>query len=529
MLQYFTFDFCRVDTSSSYDDSKEDKKFEERRMFGMDVKWLKGRHYDCATLEKYRMVGDIEMDHIIQLLDDEMRKKGNEDKSTFDSNHVRPRFRFMNVIDECETVYNMQKDITDEVNQKEMTESQKAMYEFYHHYHDHVPKWVDWDQIQRGIDVFILYSPAAGQSLQFQSLIPGFSIPKIAQVLQQTKYLAPPSTNKQVNQRLQDTGGFLMSCMNHDSSTEEIVSSSSLRPGNRGWKIALQVRVLHAKVRRMLLNGKFKDSWDINEFGIPINQEDMAATLLAFSVNVLTGLEFISGKSLPVQEQRDYLALWRYIGWLLGILCEEEFESFIHDDYYDLPGLDPCGFKYDRKEEDTLIHSRATLESIIFHLMHPNELSCIISKHLLRMGRSEEELVASFRRSFVYLHRSYICRKYVGDDLADALKIPRHSFWSPKSTLAYLFSSFILFTMRGYTLLTMHSKWFRKRILGWHKSAFHTFHSIWVEENQKRMENIARMSFSRTQESSGKSRCPFSLVMPAPIQLNKSKDSKKNE
>ena len=524
MFQYFTFDFSRVGTSSTYDDDSNEDKYEERSKFGMDVKWLEGRHYDCATLEQYRMVGDIEMDHIIELLDEEMR---NEDKSTQDSNDVRPRFRFMNVIDECETVYKMQKHITDEVNEKEMTSSQKAMYEFYNHYHDHIPKWVDWDQIQRGIDVFILYSPASGQSLLYQSLIPGFSIPKIAQVLQQTKYLAPPSTNKQVNQRLQDTGGFLMSCMNDDS--QGILSSSSLRPGNRGWKIALQVRVLHAKVRKFLLNGKDRGSWDVNEFGIPINQEDMAATLLAFSVNVLSGLEFISGKSLPDHEQRDYLALWRYIGWLLGVLCEEEFESLIHDDYYDLPPLDPCGVKYDRKTEDTLIHSRAALESIIFHLMHPNELSCKISKHILRMGRTEEELAESFGRSFGSLYRSYICRKYVGNDLADALKIPQHSFWSLKSTLAYSFSYFILFTIRGYTLLTMHSKWFRQRVFDWHKSAFHTFHSKWVDENKKRMDIIARMSFSNTQESNTKSRCPFSLVMPAPTKLNKSIKNKKNE
>ena len=53
----------------------------------------------------------------------------------------------------------------------------------------------------------------------------------------------------------------------------------------------------------------------------------MAATLLAFSYNVLVGIELIGGTPLPRQQQEDYLALWRYIGWLLGV---------------DSTALDPC-------------------------------------------------------------------------------------------------------------------------------------------------------------------------------------------
>ena len=53
----------------------------------------------------------------------------------------------------------------------------------------------------------------------------------------------------------------------------------------------------------------------------------MGATLLAFSYNVLVGIELIGGAPLPKQQQDDYLALWRYIGWLLGV---------------DSKALDPC-------------------------------------------------------------------------------------------------------------------------------------------------------------------------------------------
>lgn len=53
----------------------------------------------------------------------------------------------------------------------------------------------------------------------------------------------------------------------------------------------------------------------------------MGATLLAFSYNVLVGIELIGGAPLPQEQQDDYLALWRYIGWLLGV---------------DSTTLDPC-------------------------------------------------------------------------------------------------------------------------------------------------------------------------------------------
>jgi hypothetical protein len=45
----------------------------------------------------------------------------------------------------------------------------------------------------------------------------------------------------------------------------------------------------------------------------------MAVTLLAFSFNVLHGIELTLGRPLPASEQADYLHLWRYIGWLMGL------------------------------------------------------------------------------------------------------------------------------------------------------------------------------------------------------------------
>ena len=76
------------------------------------------------------------------------------------------------------------------------------------------------------------------------------------------------------------------------------------------------------------------------------------ATLLAFSYNVLVGIELVAGNPLPAAEQEDYLALWRYIGWLLGVDGQ----------------LDPCR---------NAPRAKAMLESVIMHLLEVRILELI--------------------------------------------------------------------------------------------------------------------------------------------------------
>jgi hypothetical protein len=54
----------------------------------------------------------------------------------------------------------------------------------------------------------------------------------------------------------------------------------------------------------------------------------MAATLLAFSINTLKGIEFLAGVDISREEQEDYLALWRYIGWLLGVPTADDSNAY---------------------------------------------------------------------------------------------------------------------------------------------------------------------------------------------------------
>ena len=255
--------------------------------------------------------------------------------------------------------------------------------------------------------------------------MPGFSIPRIAAVLVATGYLAPPASRQQVWNRLMDTGLWLLTCF---------ADMQDILPGGRGWKACLQVRVLHAKVRHgLLLQGPSK--WDTKVLGIPINQEDMAATLLAFSLNSLLGTEMILGFPVPVADREAYLAVWRYLGWLLGIPVIDDIDkSALQDtDSAHTQPLDPCGPGWLPTKRNPLRHSQSIFQSIIFHLMHPDDTSVHISHHLLWQGRKSDATTAEKQnetRWFYY--RALQCRRFIGDPLADALQLPRHTVcWRP--------------------------------------------------------------------------------------------------
>ena len=106
----------------------------------------------------------------------------------------------------------------------------------------------------------------------------------------------------------------------------------------RGYITAKKVRMLHASMRFMLLNpgvmkprvadgqamaDKFAKAhgsmqWETEKFGVPVNQEDLAFTLLTFSYLIPRGMEMI-GCKLTLQEKEAFLHLWRVVGHIMGL------------------------------------------------------------------------------------------------------------------------------------------------------------------------------------------------------------------
>lgn len=357
----------------------------------------------------------------------------------------------------------------------------------------------------------------AGVALFYRSLTGGFSIPQIVEVLVATRYLVPAvgrarndRDKQRTMERIIDTGGMLACCFAPTAEIDEsMLSSSALRPKGKGWVACLRVRALHAKIRRSLLKS---NRWDCERNGVPINQEDLCATLLAFSVNVLSGIEIVLGQPLPEGDQRDYLALWRYIGWLLGVdsfECAENGKVVnSNPNAAKVPPIDPCGPS--KVGDDSILHAYATLESVILHLLHPEENAAALVEHLLSL------------RSFVSF-RSEVCRIFLGGPLSDRLRIAKTSVdWTslrrgrPMNFAVSLvgfvcikvFVLVFMYSLRVYTVLTFRSTWFKRRVTKWHGNFQVRFLSVWESSHLKRMnEATCRKSTKKVQA------CPFAMVM----------------
>ena len=86
-------------------------------------------------------------------------------------------------------------------------------------------------------------------------------------------------------------------------------------PGSIGHRTLMEVRLVHSAVRQFLWHS---GKWDAAKYDQPINQEDMAGTVLEFDFRVARGIEKL-GVSLTDYEKRAMDYYWRYAGYLLGV------------------------------------------------------------------------------------------------------------------------------------------------------------------------------------------------------------------
>ncbi len=121
--------------------------------------------------------------------------------------------------------------------------------------------------------------------------------------------------------RLKETGYFLRKVMNLD-----------FWENGKVFVLINKIRLFHALIRYFTLNhGK----WD-NDYGYPINQEDMAGTNLAFSWIVLRGLRKL-GYKIDDTSERAYLNIWAGIGKCMGL--DEQLLCFTPKDCVNLDKL----------------------------------------------------------------------------------------------------------------------------------------------------------------------------------------------
>jgi hypothetical protein len=139
--------------------------------------------------------------------------------------------------------------------------------------------------------------------------------------------------------------------------------------------------------------------FNLAEWGVPVNDLDQIGTVGTFCAALIWVSFPRQGIFLREQEKEDYVALWRYIGYILGTPTEH-FAS--------------------------AAKAKAIMESLLHNEVNPSEMSKILANNVIHCleGQpptyvSPDMLVASAR----WLN---------GNDLGDALGLPRVSlyYWS---------------------------------------------------------------------------------------------------
>lgn len=162
-----------------------------------------------------------------------------------------------------------------------------------------LPQWFDAERILKGQKFYKKFA------MPIMTLLGGLSLPYCYAASPGNKALyLSDKMRKSPGKRLVDTADFIITvstALNISENSEAQISINKLR-------------LIHAVARYYILNSS---KWSI-EWGIPINQEDMAGTNLAFSYIIVKGLQK-SGYMITEREKENFLALWRYIGYQLYI------------------------------------------------------------------------------------------------------------------------------------------------------------------------------------------------------------------
>ncbi|MVN20764.1 oxygenase MpaB family protein [Mucilaginibacter arboris] len=246
-----------------------------------------------------------------------------------------------------------------------------------------LPDWADQKLMKRGTAFFAVHATAIMNLLGLLSLPYCYAAADGARVLD----LSERIKNKPEH-RLGETADFVW----------EVMAPDAFKPEGKGFVSILKVRLMHAAIRFYTgKSSKWNDDW-----GLPVNQEDMAGTNLSFSLLAIRGLRKF-GLSINYEDQQAFMHLWNVIGFLLGVderlLPETGKEALLLDE-----AISTRNFK-------SSAHGQALTRSLINYF-------------------------SSVDASFPQKETMQLMRYLLGNEVADLLALPPQS--APLSTVYFL-------------------------------------------------------------------------------------------
>jgi len=161
--------------------------------------------------------------------------------------------------------------------------------------------------------------------------------------------------------------------------------------------------------------------YDVEAWGIPINDLDCIATIGTFSATLIWLSLPRQGIWMKKQEIVDYIALWRYIAYLTGTPTEP-FE--------------------------TPEKAKKIMEVLLLYEIQPTETSKILANNIIKCLAAQPPSFAS--ENFLYVNARFLN----GNKLCDALGLGRPSlyYWALAAGQCFFFM-FICYTYRSIPYL----------------------------------------------------------------------------
>lgn len=292
------------------------------------------------------------------------------------------------------------------------------------------PDWFDPKLAQIGAIAYRRYPLMLIWLLRNVALMAGYSIPALSLPLIQTGALTHDALP-----RLMRTYAYILAVSEHpqlniNTRNDRKPMDQVLAIGSEGWRQSIKVRQIHTLVRQNLLKGKLKvaadlipeaaqhhnpdGSWNTNYWGIPINQTDMIATHLQFSLLIMRGLQLL-GARISKEEAQGILHLWNLASYWMGV------------DLNRLPKNEADCWEW--------LYTYLSIQQLDFKMGRP------LAKALHDLPR---QLMGEDNRRgrFVEMVNASVTRTLVGDDVGDGLELPKS-----KIRFGVLSSVPILFTL----------------------------------------------------------------------------------
>ncbi len=164
-----------------------------------------------------------------------------------------------------------------------------------------------------------------------------------------------------------------------------------------GWKLSVRIRIIHARIRRLLSDS---EEWDTEAWGLPISLAHLGYAISAFSARLLKHMKTL-GADYSQEEYDSFMAVWRYSGHLMGIP-----ETILFRDAPEALKLYDVGLMCEPASE---------LESVV--MAHALVNSAPIVAGITDFGERQ--------RLAKYVYR--LTRGLIGNGLADQLDFPKGS------------------------------------------------------------------------------------------------------